>query len=167
MLAKTIEIVTQDVTRLFQLNSDELFELKLDYGLKYIKDRYPSDIRWGEPEIAQALKKSELFWNWWIDLWAHRDRLLMNKCERKIYAQHNGECEYGVNYTFLLNGYMGQQRMQETRVLAPDDLWDFYQDYHYWRKVTLYPSEVLIGACIKATSPALWEREQVSLTIKQ
>jgi hypothetical protein len=155
MHTKLIEIITQDVTRLFQLNGEDLFDLKLEYGMKYIDDRYPATECWREPnDIAQALKNSPIFWNWWLQLWATRDRHLMKHCEAK---------QYGVSYSFQSNCVKGNATLMVSRKLIHDDLWDFYQDFHYWRKVQFYPNEVLISQCMAT----MQSPDQVLLTIKQ
>lgn len=133
MHPKLIEIVTEDVSKLFRLESQWLFELKLEYGMKYIEERYKH-----EPHIAEGLRNSPLFWHWWRELWAKRDRQLMKACERKA---------YGVIYTYYQNGYIGSCGTRQRNVFH-EELQELYEDYHYWTRVVFYPNPVMIEACI-------------------
>lgn len=133
MHTKMIDIITADACRRFNLDADEVFTLKVEYGLKFIDDRFQDT-----PEVAEALKGTVEFWNWWRERWAHRDRELMSRCEDKF---------FGFNYTYLMNGYVGTQRMQETKRIYHDEVWEFYTDFHYWRKVQYYPNTELVSKC--------------------
>lgn len=135
MHPKLIDIITADVCRVFYLREEAVFELKVEYGMKFIEDRFEDS-----PEVAEALKSMPEFWNWWRERWAHRDREMMKRCEPKF---------FGFNYTFLLNGYIGTQRMQDTRRIFHEDVWEFYEDFHYWRKVDYYPNTELVCTAIK------------------
>jgi hypothetical protein len=133
MHPKLIEIITTDVSNMFNLDEGSLFELKVEYGEKFLNAHYAD-----QPDVAAALKQHSQFWGWWCELWAQRDRILMQRCERKT---------YGLNYTYLLNGYVGQQRMQETKRVFTENMWEFYEDFHYWRQVKFYPNEVMVKQC--------------------
>ena len=133
MHTKIIDIITSDACRFFNLDEDAVFHLKIEYGIKYLENRFSDD-----PDMCDALKHHAAFWLWWRQLWAERDRQLMKRCEHKY---------YGFNYSFPLNSYRGNVPMQETRRVFTDETWDFYEEFHYWHKVKLYPNEVMIKCC--------------------
>jgi len=134
MHPKLIQVITKDVCDFFNLDECAVFDLKIEYGLKYLANRYQQ-----EPEIMNALKNHSQFWSWWTELWAERDKLIMKRSEKKA---------YGFNYSYPLNRMLGSQPLMETRKVFTDETWEFYEDMHYWIKVKLYPNPVLVSACI-------------------
>lgn len=138
MHAKIIDIIEGDVIRFLNLDEQAVFDLKIEYGLKYLNNRFGDD-----PEMEAALKSHAAFWLWWRELWAERDRAILKRTERKT---------YGFNYTYNLNARMGTFPLTETKRVFFDDVWEFYEDFHYWSKVKLYPNEVMIKCC---TDPVL------------
>jgi hypothetical protein len=127
---KLIEIITKDAQSFFGINEAEMFELKMDYGDRYIKERYQE-----EPEIATALRHSSKFWEWWIQLWARRDRDLLRRTRRTV---------YGLVHTYVdLNGHECNMPVRSNSIAV------FYRASHFWGKVQFYPNQVMIEACVQ------------------
>lgn len=130
MHPKLIEIITKDAQQLFGINEAEMFELKMLYGSRYISDRYKD-----EPEVAAALRHSSKFWDWWLQLWARRDRDIMKSTVRT---------SWGLRHTYLdLNGDECIMKVNN------NSLGVFYKASHFWKKVQFYPNPVMIESCIQ------------------
>jgi hypothetical protein len=134
-----IDIITKDVRALFKLDEEELFFLKAEYGKNYLDIRFEN-----EPKIAESLLKAPAFWAWWCELWAERDRKLIQSCKPSLYGN--------LRYTFpigktvqLANG----DSYTPTDSTVIEDVWEFYKSYHHWRKIQYYPNYQLINACLK------------------
>lgn len=134
-----IDVITEDVSRLFKLDEEELFFLKAEYGKNYLDVRFENEIK-----IAETLVKAPAFWLWWRELWAERDRKLLNSCQRRPwgfqYTYPTGKpCELpgGDSYT-----------PTETIIIEPHEVWNFYKAHHHWRKIQYYPNYQLINACL-------------------
>jgi len=139
MHSKMIDIITEDVQQLFRLRAEDLFDLKVDYGLAYLDRHFAHD-----PATASAMKKHPKFWLWWRELWAERDRKLMTMCEAKT---------YWVKYLYpigkeikLDNGDSFQHKGIET--IYWSETWNFYRRYHSPSRIEFYPNMVLINECL-------------------
>jgi hypothetical protein len=138
MHPKIIDIVTADVSRLFDLDEAALFNLKLEYGLRYLDDRFAND-----PHLKKALSSHAEFWLWWRQLWAERDRELLKRCSAKSYGiELVTESDY--------SSYGGKMAM--VKPILHSQVWEFYEDFNYWSRVKLYPNNVLISACEQRTA---------------
>ena len=140
MTPQLIDVITNDTQERFALDTEELFFLKADYGKQYLDTRFEY-----EPQIAKALLKAPSFWLWWRELWAERDRKLLNSCVRY---------PWGIRYTYpvgktieLANG--DSYTPTQSTVIEHDEVWKFYTTYHHWRKIQFYPNYQLINACVK------------------
>lgn len=139
MEARMIDVITNDTIRFFKLDEEQLFDLKIDYATCYLEERFASD-----PHIVDALLKHPAFWLWWRELWAERDRNLLQRCAFR---------SHGILYTFPIGKYVelangdGYQPT-ETVIVYNDDVFKFYKTYHWWKKIQLYPNYQLIHTCL-------------------
>lgn len=127
MHAKLIDIITEDVIRLFELDRDALYNLRLEYGLQYLDIRFEHD-----PAIGKAMSTYANFWNWWVELWAQRDRELMKYCK---------EQPWGISYRRYLPEYT-------VKVIRMADRWQWYQQYHKPERIKFYPNQLLVSSCM-------------------
>jgi hypothetical protein len=91
MNTRLIDIVTEDVQKLFGFSETDLFNLKVDVGLQYLEQRFEHD-----PNIGKLLSTHPAFWLWWRERWAERDREIIRKVSGKPVPRAN---------SFLWNWY--------------------------------------------------------------
>ena len=134
-----IDIITADAVKLFVLDEVELFNLKVDVGLAYLRKRFET-----QPHVADALKDHPKFWLWWRELWAERDRKLLSTCEHR---------EFFVAYLHPTGKVMtlpgGDSYQPKGYTYIPvSDVWEFYTKYNKPERIQFYPNDVLINECL-------------------
>lgn len=142
MRAKLIDIITQDASKLFRLNEEDLFNLKVDYGLRYLEERFEHD-----PNIGKMLSSHTNFWTWWREMWAWRDKQLLKNCERKVWGIAYAHYPVLKHTTQVFR--LKDRNFKQVMPIMERDTWNFYQDFHRPDKITYYPNYVLINSCIK------------------
>lgn len=140
MSPRMIDIITADACKIFDLEEEYLFELKVDNGINYLSKRFEHD-----PQLAEALKSNAKFWTWWRELWAERDRKLLTMCVRNsfaiIYRHPIGKSIKLRNGDFIENTALTH--------IAISDACYFYTKYHTPDQIQFYPNYVLINECLR------------------
>lgn len=145
MQTKMIDIITADVERVLRLRAEDLFDLKLEYGIAYLHRRFELDT-----DIATALQNHPKFWLWWRELWAERDRKLLAMCEpHEFYLRY----VYPVGKEVTLESGDSFQHKGVTGIMW-DEVWDFYSKYHRPEKIPFYPNYVLVSECLGSPPPS-------------
>lgn len=140
MTIEQIEDITREAIKVFNLNEDAVFNMKVDNGLRYLDERFANDHL-----VRDPLKSHAEFWLWWRDLWAQRDLKLIGMCEPKL---------YGFRYTFPIGKPI---KTAKGEVFTPTDsisvlnheVWDLYKSFHHPRNVNFYPNHILIQSCLE------------------
>lgn len=141
MTPQLIDIITNDIIRLLELDEGEVFFLKAEFGQKYLSHRFQDD-----PEICEKLHDHPAFWLWWRELWADRDRHFMKMV--KVIPPHGIWYTYPVGKPKELPNNDSYQPVN-TVFIPGEDVWKFYKNFHNWKMIKFYPNYQLIHTCME------------------
>jgi hypothetical protein len=143
--------IDKHVQCMFNITEEELFFLRLDNGIAYLNKRFEH-----QPDIVEALKNHSKFWKWWNDLWAERDKNMLENCQKRDNGILLTIKQVRKNAEVIIGGKslgMGTVSSTKQQLIDIDDAFEFYSKYHRPERIKFYPNHVLIDECVNALTP--------------
>lgn len=140
MNPKVVSIIESDMCDLFRITPKEMFDLKLEYGINYLENKYNET-----PDLRNALAHSQAFWTWFRMIWANTDRRLLNNIK---------VTKWGISYS------MPHKQSGEVWTLSKRFTWkEVMELYRFYHKIDVYsafrPNSIIINKALQELEEVL------------